>query len=224
MQKVIDLKKLWKNEYFKTALTIGLIIAVIAGFYVGVALALGTTVPIRVVESGSMCVPYDGACDGWLSLDHPFAQTLHKGDIIIIQAVDPADLKANYPNSDIIVYKNPNGVTPIVHRIVEKQEINGTLYFKTKGDGNSPIKYPEVSNYYDNIPDSRGVPQNLIEGKVILRIPWFGWVTLLMRGNSWALPLVIALIFSLVVIEFVLPLIKEKRKRTAQQTTKTDAV
>jgi len=218
------LKKLWKNEYFKTALAIGLIIAVIAGFYVGVALALGTTVPIRVVESGSMCVPYDGACNGWLSLDHPFAQTLHKGDIIIIQAVDPADLKANYPNSDIIVYKNPNGVTPIVHRIVEKQEINGTLYFKTKGDGNSPIKYPEVSNYYDNIPDSRGVPQNLIEGKVILRIPWFGWVTLFMRGNSWALPLVIALIVFLVVIEFVLPLIKEKRKRTAQQTTKTDAV
>ncbi len=224
MQKVIDLKKLWKNEYFKTALAIALIIAVIAGFYVGVALALGTTVPIRVVESGSMCVPYDGACDGWLSLDHPFAQTLHKGDIIIIQAVDPADLKANYPSSDIIVYKNPNGVTPIVHRIVEKQEINGTLYFKTKGDGNSPIKYPEVSNYYDNIPDSRGVPQNLIEGKVILRIPWFGWVTLFMRGNSWALPLVIVLIVSLVVIEFVLPLVKEKRKRTAQQTTKTDAV
>jgi len=224
MQKMIDLKKLWKNEYFKTSLAIGLIIAVIVGFYVGVALALGTTVPIRVVESGSMCVPYDGACDGLLSLNHPFAQTLHKGDIIIIQAVDPADLKANYPNSDIIVYKNPNGVTPIVHRIVEKQEINGTLYFKTKGDGNSPIKYPEVSNYYDNIPDSRGVPQNLIEGKVILRIPWFGWITLFMRGNSWALPLVIALIVSLVVIEFVLPLIKEKRKKTAQQTTKTDAV
>ena len=221
---IARLKQLWKNEYFKTSLAIGLIIAVIVGFYVGVALALGTTVPIRVVESGSMCVPYDGACDGLLSLDHPFAQTLHKGDIIIIQAVDPADLKANYPNSDIIVYKNPNGVTPIVHRIVEKQEINGTLYFKTKGDGNSPIKYPEVSNYYDNIPDSRGVPQNLIEGKVILRIPWFGWVTLFMRGNSWALPLVIALIVSLVVIEFVLPLIKEKRKRTAQQTTKTDAV
>ncbi len=224
MQKVIDFKKLWKKEYFKTALAIALIIAVIAGFYAGIALALGTPVPIRVVESGSMCVPYDGACNGWLSLDHPFAQTLHKGDIIIIQALNPADLKANYPNSDIIVYKNPNGVTPIVHRIVEKQEINGTLYFKTKGDGNSPIKYPEVSNYDDNIPDSRGVPQNLIEGKVILRIPWFGWVTLFMRGNSWALPLVVTLIVLLVVIEFVFPLVKEKRKRTAQQTAKTGAV
>jgi signal peptidase I len=224
MQKVIDIKKLWKNDYFKTALTIALIIAVIIGFYAGVALALGTPVPIRVVESGSMCVPYDGACDGWLSLDHPFVQTLHKGDIIIIQAVNPADLNANYPNSDIIVFRNPNGVTPIVHRIVEKQEINGVLFFQTKGDGNSPIKYPEVSNYYDNIPDSRGVPQNLIEGKVVLRIPWFGWVTLFMRGNSWALPLVVALIVLLMVIEFMLPLVKEKRKRTAQQTAKNIAV
>ena len=221
---MIDLRNLWKNDHFKTALTIGLIIAVIAGLYAGTALALGTPVPIRVVESGSMCVPYDGACDGWLSLDHPFAQTLHKGDIIIIQAVNPADLKANYPNSDIIVYKNPNGVTPIVHRIVEKQEINGTLYFKTKGDGNSPIKYPEVSNYYDNIPDSIGVPQNLIEGKVILRIPWFGWITLFMRGNSWALPLVFTIIILLIVIEFILPTVKEKRKRNAQQSAKTGAI
>ncbi len=224
MQKVIDLRKLWKNEYFKTALAIGLIIAILVGFYVGMVLALGTPVPVRVVESGSMCVPYDSACDGWLSLNHPFAQTLHKGDIIIIQAVNPADLNANYPNSDIIVYKNPNGVTPIVHRIVEKQEINGTLYFKTKGDGNSPIKYPAVSNYYDNIPDSRGVPQDLVEGKVILRIPWFGWITLFMKGNDWALPLVVALIVLLVVIEFVLPIVKEKRIRSEQQTAKTTAV
>ena len=106
MQKVIDLKKLWKNDYFKTAIAIALIIAVIIGFYVGMELALGTLVPVRVVESGSMCVPYDGTCDGW---SHPFDHTLHVGDIIIIQKVNPVDLNANYPNSDIIVYRNPNG-------------------------------------------------------------------------------------------------------------------
>jgi len=218
MQKVIDLKKLWKNDYFKTLIAVVLIVAIVVGFFFGMQLVLGAAVPVRVVESGSMCVPYDGACDGWLSLDHPFAQTLHKGDIIIIQAVNPADLNANYPNSDIIVYKNPNGVTPIVHRIVSEQEINGTLYFKTKGDGNGrPNTWPAIPNSYDNIPDSRGVPQNLIEGKVILRIPWFGWITLFMRGNSWALPVVIGLILLLVVIEFILPVIKEKRKKTAQQ-------
>ena len=208
--KVIDFKKLWSSDYFKTALTIALIIVVIVGVLVGMQLALGASVPIRVVESGSMCVPYDGRCDGW---SHPFDQTLHVGDIIIIQKVDPGSLNANYPNSDIIVYRTPSGFTPIVHRIVGKQEINGTLYFKTKGDGNGPIVWPNIPNMYDNIPDSKGVPQNLIEGKVILRIPWFGWITLFMRGNSWALPVIIVLIILLIVIEYVLPLVKEKKKK-----------
>ena len=216
MAKALDSQKLWKSEYFKTAITVVLIVAVIGGFFLGMQLVLGSTVPFRVVESGSMCVPFDGGCDGW---SHPFSQTLHVGDIIVIQKVNPADLNASYPNSDVIVYRNPKGVTPIVHRIVEKQEINGVLYFKTKGDGNGPVLWPDVPYYYDNIPDARGVPQNLIEGKVILRIPWFGWITLFMRGNSWALPVVIALIILLIVIEFVLPAVKEKNK-TVQQTDK----
>lgn len=206
-----------RNEYFKSALVILLIVGVVLGIFFGVQFALGTAVPIRVVESGSMCVPFDGLCNGW---SHPFEQTLHVGDIIVIQKVNPADLNANYPNSDIIVYRNPNGVTPIVHRIVEKQEINGTLYFKTKGDGNGPIMWPATPNSYDNIPNTKGVPQDLVEGKVILRIPWFGWITLFMRGNSWALPVVIALILLLVVIEFILPVIKEKQKKTAPQRDK----
>ena len=215
MQKVIDLKKLWKSDHFKTALAIALIVVIVVGVFFGMQLVLGAVVPVRVVESGSMCVLFDGRCDGW---SHPFDQTLHVGDIIIIQQANPADLNANYPDSDIIVYRNPNGVTPIVHRIVAKQEINGTLYFKTKGDGNGrPNTWPAIPNSYDKIPDSRGVPQNLIEGKVILRIPWFGWITLFMRGNPLALPVVIGLILLLVVIEFILPVIKEKRKKTAQQ-------
>jgi signal peptidase I len=220
MAREIELKKLWKNDYFKTAIAIIIVVTIVVGFFVGMELVLGTPVPIRVVESGSMCVPFGGRCDGW---SHPFDQTLHVGDIIIIQQVNPADLKVNYPNSDIIVYKNPNGVTPIVHRIVERQEINGTLYFKTKGDGNGPITYPSVPNYYDNIPDSKGVPQNLIEGKVILRIPWFGWITLFMRGNSWALPLVFALIVILVIIEFLMPVFRQKRKKTATQRTQENS-
>jgi signal peptidase I len=213
--KEFDLKKLWKNDYFKTAVAVALIVAIVAGFFFGMQLVLGASVPIRVVESGSMCVVQpNGGCDGW---SHPFDQTLHVGDIIIIQKVNPADLNVNYPNSDIIVYRNPSGVTPIVHRIVERQEINGTLYFKTKGDGNGPVIWPAVPNYYDNLPDQKGVPQDLIEGKVVLRIPWFGWITLIMRGNSWALPVVIALIIILVVVEFVLPVIRKKKKETDAQ-------
>ncbi len=208
-KKAIELKKLGNNNYFKTAIAIVLIVAIIGGFFFGMQLVLGSGVPIRVVESGSMCVINDGNCDGW---NYPFDQALHLGDIIIIQQVNPADLNANYPNSDIIVYKNPNEATPIVHRIVSEENINGTIYFKTKGDGNGPVSWPADTNDYDNIPDAKGVPQNLVEGKVILRIPWFGWISLFVRGNSWVLPVAMASFALILVFAFVRPMVKAKRQ------------
>ena len=80
------IRRIRRNEYIKSAIVIAVIIAIVLGVFFGFQLVLGTSVPVRVVESGSMCVPYDGACDGW---SHPFAQTLHIGDIIIIQKVNP---------------------------------------------------------------------------------------------------------------------------------------
>lgn len=215
-------KSVWRNEYVKSAVVIGLIVAVVLGFFFGLQFALGTPVPVRVVESGSMCIPYDGACDGW---SHPFAQTLHVGDIIVIQQVNPADLNVNYPNSDIIVYENPSdpSATPIVHRIVGKYALNGTLYFQTKGDGNgdkwpatpSPQEYDSRTLWSNN---GQGVPQNLVIGRVVMRIPYFGWVTLFLRNNPWGLPVIIGLILLLVVIEFIIPIIRKNSK--LEQETK----
>ena len=197
-----------------------MIVAIVLGFFFGLQLALGTSVPVRVVESGSMCVPYDGACNGW---SHPFAQTLHVGDIIIIQKVNPADLNSNYPNSDIIVYENPTDPTstPIVHRIVTTNEVNGTIYFQTKGDGNSGDKWPDTPSpqEYDSHTlwsTGEGVPQNLVIGKVVMRIPYFGWVTLFLRNNTWGLPVVVGLILLLVVLEFVIPIIRGKTGKAKQ--------
>jgi signal peptidase I len=214
------LTKIRRNEYFKSAIVIGLIVAVVLGFFFGLQLILGTAVPVRVVESGSMCVPYDGACNGW---SHPFDHTLHIGDIIIIQKINPKDLSANYPNSDIIVYENPTNPTstPIVHRIVATYEINGTIYFQTKGDGNGG-KWPAVPSTQEY--DSRtlwstgqGVPQDLVIGKVVMRIPYFGWVTLFLRNNPWGLPVIIGLILLLVVLEFVLPIIRHKEGKPEEE-------
>jgi hypothetical protein len=219
--------KIRKNEYFKSAIVIVIIVAIVLGFFFGLQFALGTGVPVRVVESGSMCVPYDGTCDGW---SHPFDHTLHVGDIIIIQQINPADLNANYPNSDIIVYENPQAqtATPIVHRIVAKYELNGTIYFETKGDGNgqkwpasvSPQEYDSHTLWNNN---GQGVPQNLVIGKVVMRIPWFGWVTLFLRNNPLGLPAVIGLILLLVVLEFVIPIIKKGiREEQEAKNSKTE--
>jgi hypothetical protein len=208
------------NEYAKTLIVIALIVGIVLGFFFGLQLILNNPVPVRVVESGSMCIPYGRLCDGWLSLNHPFARTLHKGDLIIIQGVDPKDLNTNYPNSDIIIYENPTDPTstPIVHRIVTSYEVNGTLYFQTKGDGNDD-KYPQmppVREYDSNTiwTTGEGVPQDLVAGRVVMRIPYFGWITLLLKDNPWGLPLIIAVILLLVVLEFIIPIIKGKKSKT----------
>lgn len=219
------LGKIRISKYTKTVLSMVLVVALVLGIFFSLPLVLGTSTPVRVVESGSMCIPYDGACDGWLSITHEFNKTLHKGDIIIIQHVDPKDLNTNYPNSDILVYKKPTNPddTPIVHRIVASYEVNGTLYFQTKGDGNdTPWPAPVTSDEYDSNngiwsqnakvswPVGEGVPADYVEGKVILRIPYVGWVTLILRQNPLAIPLIIGIILFLIAVEF---LVSDKGKR-----------
>jgi signal peptidase I len=223
------LKKLWKNEYFQTATVIILIVVVVFGFWFGSQIILNTKIPPALaVVSGSMCVPYDGACEGWLSLDHPFDRTLHKGDLIIIQGVDPKTLNTNYPNSDIIVYQDPRYPNDpdqkIVHRIVAVEDRNGTLWFYTKGDGNNPPDVwpnPVSPGVYD--PWSP-VPQDYIYGKVIMRIPWIGHIAIAMRGlvgsnNNFIIPIVVILIVLLIIVEFIAPLLKRKPRVTQQQDT-----
>ena len=207
-------KKLWKNDAIKTLVAIVLIVGIVVGFFFALQLALNTSYPTLTVESGSMCLPNGRDCDGW---SHPFDQTLHVGDLLIIQGVNPEDLNANYPNSDIIVYRDPATNKLIVHRIVSEQTINGTVYFKTKGDANGPICWPQPPNYYDDIPDLKGVPQDLVVGKVIMRVPWVGWIALFLQNNPWGVPVVLGLILLLAIVEFVLPTMRAKRKRPAQQ-------
>jgi signal peptidase I len=167
-----------------------------------------------------MCIPYDGTCDGWT---HPFSQTLHIGDLIIIQGVKPAQLNANYPDSDIIVFHKPtNPDELIVHRIVAKEERDGIVYFYTKGDGNGFNKWPTTpeKTEYDPWNNGEGISEDLVVGKEVMRIPWLGHVVLFMR-NSIGLPLVVALIILIIIIEFVFPLMRRKKlpeqQRPAQQ-------
>jgi signal peptidase I len=214
------LKKLWGNEYVQTVVVIGLIALAVFGFWYGSQAVLNTPYPALAVVSGSMCVPYDGACDGWA---HPFEHTLHIGDLIIVQGVDPQDLNTDYPNSDIIIFHRPGDEEElIVHRIVDVEERNGTLYFYTKGDGNGYNKWPTTpeTSEYDPWNNGNGVPEDMIVGKAIMRIPWVGHVVLFMR-NSIGLPIVIVLIILIVIVEFVFPLLKGKKpsesQRTAQQ-------
>jgi len=212
---LIDLKRLWKNDYFKTAVAIVLIVAIVLGFLFGLQFALHTPYPALTVESGSMSIPYDVSDYNFLlTLETPFDRTLSVGDIIIVQGVNPKDLNTNYPNSDIIVFHSPYDPSMlIVHRIIGTKVVNGTTYYLTKGDGNGnpwpQTPRTDLDPWDSNNPP--GVPQSMVVGRVVMRIPWFGWITLFMRDNSWGLPVIIALIMLLVVIEFIIPILRQKK-------------
>jgi signal peptidase I len=93
--------------------------------------------------------------------------TIMKGSFVLVDTnVNPADLNANYPDSDIIMFHNPDNPDQlIVHRIVAKVEINATSCFYTKADANG-AKYPAVPNSSDY--DHWGaVSPELIIGKVV---------------------------------------------------------
>jgi hypothetical protein len=214
-------KKFWKNEYFQTAITIALVAVIMLASYVAIASNY-----IDLVPSGSMCIPYAGACDGW---SHPFDRTLHVGDLLFVLPINPKDLNTNYPDSDIIVFHNPlNPSELIVHRIIGTTEVNGTLYFSTKGDGNGN-KWRQLPQSgldpwdYSNPP---GVSQNLLVGKVVVRIPWIGWISIFEKqiqaslniNTYFVLSIGVVLIILLMIVEFIIPLIKSKKLNLKPKT------
>lgn len=222
-------KNAWNNETFKTVVAIVLVIAVILGLFLGLEFGLHTSTPALTVVSSSMSIPFDfelGPSYQWsyflLTLEYPFDRTLNVGDIIIIQGVNPNSLNTNYPNSNIIVFHDPEPGeynTLIVHRIVSAETYNGQLYFITKGDGNGnpwPEKPQSGFDAWDgNSPP--GVPASMVVGKVVMRIPWFGWITIFVRDNPWGIPAIIIIIMLIAIIEFVLPALREKKPQQDSQ-------
>jgi signal peptidase I len=68
---------------------------------------------------------------------------------------------------DVIVFfgSEPD---PIIHRIVEKWEEDGQIYFRTKGDNNQGF-----------VPDELRINQNLVIGKAWFKLPWLGYVKII---------------------------------------------
>ncbi|RLI21425.1 signal peptidase I, partial [Candidatus Bathyarchaeota archaeon] len=145
MEKI---RKLWQNEYFKTAISILVIIIVFLIFWFGSIAYFNTENPYLVVSSGSM------------------RPTLEVGDLIIVKRVAPSEINANYSNGDVIVFKSPiNPQKLIVHRAIKKEVKNGMYWFTTHGDNNRPSLTENFSEEY-------------YVGKVIARVPFIGHISL----------------------------------------------
>lgn len=131
-------------------------IVLIGVFYGGMYLlrnTLGTDNPMMVVISQSM-VP-----------------TLGVGDFIFIEAIEDFDevAAAPMPEGDILVFIRPGFEDEyIVHRAIGKHEENDEWFYTTKGDNNM-------------FPDGVPVPERLVIGRVINRLPVVGYFSLFIK-------------------------------------------
>jgi signal peptidase I len=216
---VTILRNLWKNEVFKTIISLALVPIIIVSCGVGLPKILNTDIfPLFVVISGSMCISEE-QCN---TFSHAFDRTLHVGDLLVIQGVDAKNLKTDYPNSDIIVFRNPNKEpndigANIVHRIIDVGEVDGKLYFHTKGDGNGGKE-----NFWPQEPKNSIDPwytsEDYVYGKVVMRVPWVGSLAMQSQKHN-AIPIILVIAIILVVTYgFVLPLIKKKPVQHSEPT------
>jgi signal peptidase len=176
----------------KIALSIFLIAFAFLGSYLIyfiLQIALNTSTPMVVVVSGSM------------------EPNINKGDLLFIQGVDPEDIEIG----DVIVY-DAYGLwwgapeDPIVHRVVDIEEDDGKLYFITKGDANE-------------LKDKEPVPENRVLGKVVGRIPYVGWVKIILTDYGLLFPVIIILSVPLVV-SILWDLIKGEKEEEEKKVSK----
>ncbi len=88
---------------------------------------------------------------------------IYRGDSVLIEKNDG---KKDYEVDDIISFDYDGRTT--VHRIVDEEEIDGIKYYHTKGDNNDSE-------------DAILVPENNIYGKVIFKIPYIGYPSVIIN-------------------------------------------
>ena len=149
--------------------------------YPGLGFMLSTSYPIVAVVSSSM--EHNADFDEWWSkagvwysrnditkddfLGFSLRNGFNKGDIMVLQGRKPKDIKIG----DVIVFRSRRP-DPIIHRVVEKREEDGTYYFKTKGDNYRTNPEPISSMWLDET----NISEDQIIGVSKVRVPKLGWV------------------------------------------------
>lgn len=137
--------------------------------------ALDTQTPMVVVVSGSM------------------EPEINKGDLLFLRGMDAEHIKEQDSDheGDIIVY-DAKGLwegapeEPIVHRVVDKYYEDGRWYFITKGDANAKV-------------DKEPVSASRILGVVCGKVPYVGWVKIVMSDYGLFIPILIILSVPLII-------------------------
>lgn len=197
-----------KRKIKKIVITVLLIITAIGApflIYWIMQLSLKTESPMVVVISGSM------------------EPTYSKGDLLFLSGEEPNDIGFG----DVIVF-DPNGVwlspptEPVVHRVINITFYGGIWWYMTKGDANL---LPDQWSYqpegeFNPFIDPRWIPQTKIIGKVVGRIPFIGWVKILLTENI-VYPILI-IILCILVISLIYDHIKEKEEENSKNKSEKE--
>ncbi len=185
---------LWEEESMWSWIANVLLAFIIIKFllYPALGFMLGTPAPIVAVVSGSM--EHDASFDEFWSSpmccntvcssqlvqgnyyeergisnslfrSFDFVNGFNKGDIMILYSPKKADV------GDVIVYVVPNRSDPIIHRVINLEEENGRRLFYTKGDHNCDVGEFE-----------KHIPEEMVIGKAVWRVPFLGWVKIFAVG------------------------------------------
>lgn len=182
-------RRFWRNNYVKTILLAAIIIGGVVAFWFGLQAGLRSQYPLLTVASGSM-IP-----------------TLNVGDLIAVQGITNfSDVRAGFWKSPdegniIVFHRPPQGGSDelIVHRAVSKTlGTDGLWYFRTQGDNNA-------------YPDGWTVPQTLIVGKVVGKVPYLGYLPLYIRSPTGIL-LIVLLMVIIILAEYI-PSVGKKQQQ-----------
>ena len=104
---------------------------------------------------------------------------MYRGDIVVLEKADLLGLHefnaSDVKEGDIVVYNAAWHDGPVIHRVIEKGQINGTTVYKIKGDNNK-------------VADPYWVTESQITSRVLtfngqpLIIPKIGYISIWIRG------------------------------------------
>ncbi len=172
---------LWSDDSFKGWIfsIIFLFIFIKFLFFPGLGLITGTSLPMAIVESCSMYhqEKFFFDFDSWWELENLkyatfgiskqdfdlFKSGLRKGDIIFIVKARPDKIKLG----DVIIF-DAGQKNPLIHRVVDINQVNGKYVFSTFGDNND-----------QQLSVEKEISEDQLVGKPIVIIgPYLGWAKL----------------------------------------------
>ena len=136
-------------------------------------------------------MPYIFGTKSYMIVSKSMEPTIRKNDVIIVKKVEKEDLKIN----DIISFHDRNIIN--THRIVDIEEDNGKVYYKTKGDNN--INEDKQMREFEDI-----------EGKYKFKLNQFGSIIGILKSKE---TLVVILMLLILVMIYQIRLNKRKLKR-----------